>query len=189
MAEQENYIENKTFERDNLLKKGEYENCNFNGYDFYEKDLTDYKFIDCVFNNCNLSLARLNKTALRDIQFKDCKIMGVRFDTCNEFGLSFSFEGCILNHSSFYKMKIRKTIFKNSQLQEIDFTEADLTGALFENCNLAHAIFDHTILEKADFRSSFYFSIDPEINQMKKAKFSIAGVTGLLDKYDIIIEK
>jgi fluoroquinolone resistance protein len=30
--------------------------------------------------------------------------------------------------------------------------------------------------------------VDPEVNRMKKAKFSTAGVTGLLDKYNIVIE-
>ena len=98
-----------------------YENCIFNGCDFADKDLSDYKFIDCFFNGCNLSLAKINQTVFRDIKFKDCKMLGLRFDTSNEFGLSFSFDGCQLNHSSFYKTKIKKTIFKNSQLQETDF--------------------------------------------------------------------
>jgi hypothetical protein len=43
-------------------------------------------------------------------------------------------------------------------------------------------------LEKADFRSAFNFSIDPEMNRMKKAKFSRTGVFGLLHKYNIEIE-
>jgi fluoroquinolone resistance protein len=45
------------------------------------------------------------------------------------------------------------------------------------------------LLEKADFRTAYNYSIDPEKNRIKKAKFSIFGVTGLLDKYDIEIEK
>jgi uncharacterized protein YjbI with pentapeptide repeats len=116
-------------------------------------------------------------------------MLGLRFDTCNGFGLSFSFDGCQLNHSSFYKTKIKKTIFKNSHLQESDFSEADLTGAVFDDCNLTQAVFFHTILEKADFRTSYNYSIDPEINRIKKAKFSIWGIPGLLDKYDIEIDK
>jgi uncharacterized protein YjbI with pentapeptide repeats len=116
-------------------------------------------------------------------------MLGLRFDSCNEFGLSFSFDSCQLNHCSFYKTKIKKTIFKNSQLQETDFAEADLTSVVFDNCNLIQAIFDHTILEKADFRTSCNYSIDPENNRIKKAKFSILGVSGLLEKYDIDIEK
>jgi uncharacterized protein YjbI with pentapeptide repeats len=186
---QEVYIQDKTFNRSDSLAKGEYENCTFNGCNFNDTDLSEFKFIDCAFNGCNFSLAKLNKTAFQDVKFKDCKMLALRFDTCNEFGLSFSFDSCQLNHSSFYKTKIKKTVFKNSQLQETDFAEADLTSVLFDNCNLSQAIFDHTTLEKADFRTSYNYSIDPEINRIKKARFSISGLSGLLEKYDIEIEK
>jgi len=50
------------------------------------------------------------------------------------------------------------------------------------------AMFIHTNLEKADFRSAFNYSIDPETNRIRKARFSVPAVTGLLDKYDIEIE-
>ena len=43
-------------------------------------------------------------------------------------------------------------------------------------------------MEKTDFRSAFNYFIDPEINKIKKAMFSLAGVKGLLGKYDIKIE-
>lgn len=186
---QEIYTQDKTVERNNTLIKGEYENCIFKDCDFADKDLSEFKFIDCTFKDCNLSLSKLNKTVFRDVKFKDCKMLGLRFDTCIEFGLSFSFDSCQLNHSSFYKTKIKKTIFKNSQLQEADFVEADLSSSVFENCNLQQAMFDQTTLEKADLRTSYNYSIDPEINRIKKAKFSIAGISGLLDKYDIDIER
>jgi uncharacterized protein YjbI with pentapeptide repeats len=115
-------------------------------------------------------------------------MVGLRFNGCNEFGLSFTFVDCILSHSSFYKIKIKKTTFQNSQLNEADFTECDLTGALFDNCDLTKAIFYNTVIEKADFRTSFNYSIDPETNHLKKARFSIYGIPGLLEKYDVIID-
>lgn len=188
----EAYIEDKTFERidftQNALAKGTYENCIFNNCNFSECELSAFQFIDCAFNGCNLSLAKLNKTVLRDVTFKDCKMLGLHFEQCSEFGLSFSFDGCQLNHSSFYKTKIKKTVFDNSELQEADFTETDLTGVVFNNCNLANALFDNSILEKADLRTAHNYSIDPETNRIKKAKFSISGISGLLNKYDIEIE-
>src|SRR5690606_38939740 len=101
----------------------------------------------------------------------------------------FSFEGCTLNHSSFYKIKIKKTVFKNSRLQETDFSECDLTSAMFDNCDLTQAVFDQTILEKDDIRNAYNYTINPKINQIKKARFSISGLPGLLGKYDIEIEK
>jgi uncharacterized protein YjbI with pentapeptide repeats len=84
-------------------------------------------------------------------------------------------------------MRIKKSIFSNSQLQEVDFTEADLTGSVFDQCNLQQAIFYQTIIEKTDFRTSYNYGIDPEINRISKAKFSLSSISGLLNKYDIEI--
>ena len=50
------------------------------------------------------------------------------------------------------------------------------------------AKFENSILEKADLRTSRNYLIDPELNKIKKAKFSIHGIAGLLAKYDIEIE-
>ena len=50
------------------------------------------------------------------------------------------------------------------------------------------AIFDKTLLEKSDFRKAFNYTIDPETNRIKKAKFSLHSISGLLVKYDIEIE-
>ena len=133
-------------------------------------------------------MAKLEKTAVKDIQFKECKLLGVHFETCDEFLFAVRFENCLLNLSSFYKRKLKKTKFINCSLHEADFAEADLGSSVFDNCDLANAIFQHTNLEKADFRTSYNYSIDPELNKIKKAKFSIPSVTGLLDKYDIEIE-
>jgi uncharacterized protein YjbI with pentapeptide repeats len=132
-------------------------------------------------------MVKLTKTALRDIKFYDCKLVGLQFQQCNDFLFSVAFENCVLNLASFYKLKIKKTTFKNSSLQEVDFTETDLTQSLIDTCDLSRALFENTILEKVDFRTSFNYAIDPEKNKIKKAKFSLNSVIGLLDKYDIEI--
>jgi len=186
------YLTGRTFDRNDFTvdppEKGEYEQCVFKNCNFAGQDLSEFRFIDCVFTGCDLSLVKLNGTALRDIRFTGCKMVGLWFDSCNEFGLSFSFDGCQLNHTSFFRTKIKKTVFRNSQLQETDFSECDLTGSLFDNCDLAGASFDNTNLEKADFRTSYNYILDPELNRIKKARFSVSGLPGLLNKYDIVIE-
>ena len=70
----------------------------------------------------------------------------------------------------------------------MDFSATDLSASNFANCDLSGAIFDNSILEKTDFRTAYNYSINPEINKIKKAKFSVSGIAGLLDKYDIVIE-
>jgi len=186
------YIEEETFNKQNFtqnyLAKGEYDHCTFINCNFSDSSLANIIFLDCEFIDCNLSLTELASTAFRDVKFKDSKMLGLRFDHCDDFGLSFSFENCLLNHSSFYKTKVKKTFIKNSKLHEVDFTGGDLTSSVFDNCDFAGSTFENTIIEKADFRTSFNYSINPEVNRMKKAKFSLAGIPGLLDKYDIVID-
>jgi uncharacterized protein YjbI with pentapeptide repeats len=130
----------------------------------------------------------MKNTALNDIHFTDCKLVGVQFNECNPFLFRVDFENCILKLAGFNKTKLKNTRFKNCNLQETDFTEADLSAAEFINCDLQRTIFLKTNLEKADFRTSFLYSIDPEMNRIKKARFSRMGIDGLLDKYGIEIE-
>jgi fluoroquinolone resistance protein len=186
------YTEGKTFDKNNFitipLAKGEYECCVFRNCDFSNSTLADVKFIDCEFLACNLSLAKLTKTIFTDVKFRDCKMLGLIFENRNDFGLTVNFENCNLNHSSFFQTKIKKTSFKNSQLHEVDFTQCDLAGAVFDNCDLSNAKFENTVLEKADFRTSSNYSIDPDLNRIKKTKFSLSGIAGLLGKYNIEID-
>lgn len=173
---------------DKPLLKGEYENYIFKTCDLSEQNLSDFKFIDCDFFDCNLSLAKLDRTSFREVNFKDCKMIGLQFERCQPFGLAFNFENCQLNHSSFFQLGIRKTKFKNCQLREVDFGEADLLSASFNESDLSQALFQNTNLEKADFREAINYSIDPENNRLKGARFSSSGIAGLLDKYQIRIE-
>ena len=109
------------------------------------------------------------------------------FNLCSDFLFAVSFENCILDLSSFYKVKLTNTGFKNCKLQEVDFVEADLTRAVFDNCDLNGANFENTILEKADFRTAYNYAMDPGVNNLRKAKFSFPAVVGLLNKYEIEI--
>jgi len=97
-------FDKKDFE-DSPLARGEYENCIFKHCDFSNTDLSEIIFLECEFIDSNLSLVKLTKTAFRDVKFKDSKMLGLHFENCDEFGLSFSFEKCSLNHSSFYQLK------------------------------------------------------------------------------------
>jgi uncharacterized protein YjbI with pentapeptide repeats len=185
------YFEEKKFDKRDFsihpLPAGEYESCSFTSCNFSSVDIGSITFIDCLFTGCNLSTVKTVQTTFRDITFKECKLLGIHFENCIQFLFSVSFEDCVLNHSSFYQMQLKKTLFKKCMMQEIDFTEADLSNAVLEKCDLSKTLFDRSILEKADFRTSFNYSIDPERNRIKKAKFSTDGIAGLLDKYDIQI--
>jgi len=170
------------------LPKGDYENCSFLNCIFSQTDLSNINFSDCSFRDCDLSLAKVNHTAFRNITFRGCKLLGIHFDQCNAFLFSAEFLACKLDHSSFFRLQIKKTKFKDCSLVEVDFSEADLSYSLFDHCELRGATFQNSNLEKADLRSAYNYSIDPELNRIKKAKFSAAGLAGLLDRHDIDID-
>jgi fluoroquinolone resistance protein len=187
----EEYTEGQRFTGINFsekgLPKGEYENCDFDACVFLSADLTDVNFVECSFTNCDLSMANINRTAFKEVTFTACKMLGLRFENCNKFLLAMRFDGCQLNLSSFYQLSLKNTSFQNCSLHEADFAETDLTNATFSNCDLAGAIFDNTILEKADLRTAYNYAIDPEKNQIRKAKFSLPEAISLLQKYDIAV--
>ncbi|MDX5419157.1 MAG: pentapeptide repeat-containing protein [Hymenobacteraceae bacterium] len=188
----EQYIEGQLFKSvdfsEKPLPKGEYENCIFDSCFFLNANLAEILFVDCEFRNCDLSMANISGTAFRDTQFATCKLVGLHFENCNKFLLSMNFEACQLNLSSFYQLSLKKSKFIDCSLQEVDFTETDLTSARLHNCDLTGATFDRTVLEKADLRQSYNLSLDPESNRIRKAKFSMPAVLGLLDKYQLEIE-
>ncbi len=170
------------------LPLAEYDNCTFTGCLFNDANLTGIIFTQCRFDGCNLSNATTKGAAFKEVVFTGCKMLGLNFSVCDPFLMAMGFSECQLNLASFYRLKLKGTRFINCSLREADFTEADFTSAGFDGCDLANALFDNTILEKADFRSATNYSIDPESNRIKKAKFSLQGLPGLLNKYDIGIE-
>lgn len=180
-------VEDQVFEKKNELAVGSYESCQFISCNFEGAKFSSYKFIDCIFDMCNLSLILQEDMMIQDCQFKNCKILGFQFGQANTFNLSFSFTNCVLDHSSFHGVKIKKTIFKDCLLREVDFERSDCSQAIFDNCDLQSAIFYQTTLEQTDFRTAYNYMLDPEYNKIKGAKFTLAGIPGLLQKYKIKI--
>ena len=90
--------------------------------------------------------------------------------------------------SSFFGLPLKSCRFENCQLNEVDFTDADLSSAVLRNCDLNQTIFENTRLHKADLRQSYGFSIDPEVNPIHEARFSKDSLEGLLHKHNLRIE-
>jgi len=184
-------IQDIVFERQDYtidtLPKSEYENCTFNGCNFASAYLTGIAFTECTFTDCNFSMTNTKGTAFKDVEFANCKMTGINFSICDPFLLAMNFTGCQLNLASFYNLKLKNTRFTKCILHEADLVQADFSGAAFTDCDLRGAIFENTVLEKADLRSAVNYNIDPEANRIKKAKFSIQGLPGLLNKYNIDI--
>lgn len=172
----------------NRLPKAEYDQCTFINCNFSGGYLDNTDFLECRFEDCNLSNANLKNTLFREVAFIHSKLMGLQFEDCSDFLLSFRFRDCILDLSSFYGMTMKNTLFESCRLSGTEFTETNLKSAGFGNSNLENTRFKDCDLQGADFTTAYNFTIDPEKNQLRKARFSREGVVGLLRKYDIVVD-
>ncbi|BAV04089.1 Uncharacterized protein YjbI, contains pentapeptide repeats [Filimonas lacunae] len=169
------------------LTNREFVHCEFINCLFTKSDLRNNEFESCHFKQCNFSMAQIAGAGFRDAVFTECKIMGVDFTQCNKFLFSFTFHDCQLDYCIFLGTKLKKTLFRKCSLKEVEFSDADLSASVFDQCDMANTRFSNTQLEKADFRTAYNFSIDPEINKLKKARFTANNLAGLLDKYHLDI--
>ena len=166
---------------------GSYDQCRFIRCDLSGAVLRGYHFTDCQFSDCDVSNADLRGVVFNDAVFTGCKLTGLHFEDCHSIPFGVYFKACILTLASFTKMMLRKTIFEDCRLTETDFSGADLREAVFTGSDLDRAIFSGCNLEKADLRRVFHCTIDPAQNRMRKARFSLDGLPGLLSAYGLDI--
>ena len=71
---------------------------------------------------------------------------------------------------------------------ECDFVDADLTGSDLFKSNLKGSLFHHTNLSQVNLVDAKEFSIDPQANNLKKAKVSMTEAIVLMGHLGLVIE-
>jgi len=175
------------FEKAEEVLQGSYEECVFRNCDFSGRNLNGSAFENCEFHSCNLSNVQVRNSSFQQVDFADCKLLGIQFHMADPFSFEVYFSRSQLDFSSFYRCSLKNSKFAKCSLTGVDFTETGLQGVVLEECDLKNAVFQNSNLEKTDFRTSFNFTIHPEHNKIKKAKFSLSGIGGLLSVYGIEI--
>lgn len=165
----------------------EFEKCTFTNLILSGQSFAGSSFINCQFNGCALTATSLEATKLDDVSFTGCNLLSVNFGQCSSFGFRVAFNECQLDYTSFLSRNLKKTRFVDCSIREARFLSCDLTGAVFKNCNLELTVFASTILVQADLSTSYNLSLDPDNNKLKKTRFSLHSLPGLLTKYDIVI--
>lgn len=166
----------------------EYEQCIFRRCVFGGGVFEGSVFIDCVFEDCDASNATVGGTSLREVVFRRCKLLGIRFDRCNTAVLGVWFQDCNLSFCCFAKLSLRNTSFVGCVLRDADFAEADLAQSDFSGSDLGGALFHRTVLTGADLRTARDIALDAEQNTVVGARFSPEGALALLAKYRLRIE-
>lgn len=167
----------------------EFVDCTFNQCSFIESEFLKCRFVNCVFRVCDLSLLKIPESVFTSICFEDSKIIGVNWTqadwTAAVLGKPLHFSRSTLNHSTFIGLGLKGMQIVNCNAVNVDFREADLTGVDFSGSDLTESLFLHTQLREANLTQARNYSIDPGLNDLHAAKFSMPEAISLLYNMDI----
>lgn len=165
-----------------------FDECVFDRCDFKETRWRDCRFRGCQFRHCDLGLADLAGSALAEVVFEECHLVGVvwtqlalpvgRALRADFFRCTLddaSFDDCDLDNRRLYRCALREASFRNTRLRGADLRGAELAGAIFHN----------TDLREADLREARDYAIDPTRNRVARARFQLPEALGLLSGLDV----
>ena len=168
-----------------------FENCQFKQCKFIDVIFSNIKFTECDFEFCDLALAKFPNCKFSEVSFKNSKIIGVNWTELSwplvKLTSPLYFYSSNLSHSSFYGLELSNLIVEECKAHDIDFREANLSHASFVESDLLNSLFLHTNLYSADFTNAINYTIDPNENRIKQARFSFPEVIALLNHFDIKI--
>ncbi|RPD49246.1 pentapeptide repeat-containing protein [Hymenobacter sediminis] len=171
-----------------LVGQREFEQYHFLNFDLSQANLSGRLFSECRFENCNLAGSSLANTSLQNVAFDGCKLIGLQFEACRDMLFGVHFDRCQLDYASFGGKTMVNTRFVDCSMREVNFSSTNLAGAVFQNCELDRAIFLQSQLTGADLRTAHNVVLDPERNELTKARFSLLSLPGLLTRHQLEIE-
>jgi uncharacterized protein YjbI with pentapeptide repeats len=167
--------------------------CTFAHCRFRETEFRKCQFSDCTFQECDLSLVTVEGSSFRNTEFKKSKLIGVNWSVASwsKFVLQspLTFYECVIDYSTFIGLALHNISFKGCMAREVEFAEADLSGADFSHAVLTRSRFRNTNLTGANFKDAADYTIDVTLNKVSKATFSLPEAIALLRSLDIKLEE
>jgi uncharacterized protein YjbI with pentapeptide repeats len=85
-------------------------------------------------------------------------------------------------------MDFRATCIVACEVHNSDFEKANLSKAILTSSDFLNSTFSNTNLSLADLTDAKNYRIDPNNNNIRKAKFSLPEAITLLDSWNIEIK-
>jgi len=163
----------------------EFDSCTFKECDFTNALLNQCKFIDCHFVKCNLSVVSIKGSKFLEVDFDDCKVIGVDWTKACwpslELSSSIKFHKCIVNDSSFSGLSMSELVLEECKAHDVDFRGGNFSEGNFTYTDLSNSLFGKTNLTGANFAEAINFTIDVYKNEIKRAKFCRYEAMSLLE--------
>lgn len=148
------------------LEKTDFTNANLENADLRSSDLRDVSF-----DGANLTGANLSHSALTGATFKGTNLTGTIFGGCALGGIKFN-NDCKLDQTNFSQSDLSNAVFDNSTLDGVIFKRASLKNTSFKNAVLVNVSFRHTAAKKAIFDGATMDKLTYAILEGAKAKLN-----------------
>jgi uncharacterized protein YjbI with pentapeptide repeats len=163
--------------------------CAFSDCSFVETTFAQCRFVGCDFQDCDLSLFNPVGSIFSGVSFSSSKLVGVDWTHAawseTQIDTPLHFENCLLNHSTFYGLGLEQAKFSSCAARDVDFRECCLVRADFGGTALEKSLFSHTDLTGADLSRARNYAINPQVNILTGAKFSMPEALSLIYNLDI----
>ena len=171
---------------------GKFTDCVFSQCSYETAILNNCRCSNCLFLECNLNLVKLPGSSFPATRFEKSKLMGIDWTqatwSTSGFYSLVCFLECVISHSTFIGLELKRIQITNCIANEVDFRDADLSNADFTGTDLAGSIFGNTNLTEADLSQARNYMVDPSNNILKQAKFSMPEAMALLYSMDIVLK-
>ena len=170
-----------------------FDNCTFIDCALRETVFVDCRFSECLFSGSDLSLVQVKNCAFTSTQFEGSQLVGINWAEANwhqrGFLKTIDFTNCVLNYSSFFGLELKEMKLVNCIAKEVDFAEANITGAQCRGTDFLNSRFQNTNLTQANFTGAINYAIAAQANVLKATKFSLPEAMSLLYSLDIILSE
>jgi len=116
------------------------------------------------------------------------QIVGINFYNCDQLLFDCCFYKTRLQNCNFSDLKMKKARFIGCTIDECDFENAFLVESKFDDSIFRGTLFHNCNLERASFFEAKGYEIDPRVNNIKKAVFSVPDVLSLIECFGVEIK-
>ena len=168
-----------------------FEECIFEKCEFNEAVFKKCNFKECVFSHCNIGNIKFKNTKISELKIESCKALGINWTEAIfpnvVLNCPLGFRDSDISYCSFYSLKLRNMDIVDCKSEEVDFRECDLSESNLSRTDFYRNTFYETNLFASNFVEAKNYIIDPLVNKVTRAKFSLPEVLSLLECLEIKI--
>jgi uncharacterized protein YjbI with pentapeptide repeats len=149
------------------------------------------RFLDCAFVACDVSLATLGGSELRDVSFDACNLTGIAWTRAAQpptGALEVDFRDCILDFGDFSGCNLEARRLDHCLVRECDLRGTRLLGAVCRGSDFAGSAFEGADLTEADLRLARNYVIDVRSTTVRGARVSLPDAAALLRGLEVEVD-